>query len=157
MPCHKDGLDSNAVVGTRCLSHRVAREFRPPARLGVRPPADRLRCRPHTARPDSAMLLCQISDPHIVDRGTLAYGKVDTPRHARALRARRSLPCRAGPTRVVATGDLTDHGTPDEYGLLAETARAARPCRCTSLPRQPRRAQRAAQAAPSAARPSARR
>jgi hypothetical protein len=28
----------------------------------------------------ACMLLCQISDPHIVREGTLAYGRIDTPR-----------------------------------------------------------------------------
>jgi 3',5'-cyclic AMP phosphodiesterase CpdA len=65
------------------------------------------------------VLLCQISDPHIVEEGTLAYGKVDTPRHLeRCVEKIRALPRR--PDVVVATGDLTDNGKPGEYGLLAE-------------------------------------
>lgn len=65
------------------------------------------------------MLLCQISDPHVVREGTLAYGKVDTPRHLeRCVRKILALPRR--PDAVVATGDLTDNATADEYGLLAE-------------------------------------
>ncbi|MGH6610194.1 MAG: phosphodiesterase [Burkholderiaceae bacterium] len=65
------------------------------------------------------MLLCQISDPHIAQEGTLAYGRVDT-----ALMLRRcvdkilALPRR--PDVVIATGDLTDSGTVEEYELLAE-------------------------------------
>ena len=65
------------------------------------------------------MLLCQISDTHIVREGTLAYGKVDTPRMLeRCVRQILALPRR--PDALVATGDLTDHGAADEYGLLAE-------------------------------------
>ena len=65
------------------------------------------------------MLLCQISDPHIVPKGTLAYGRVDTGRMLqRCVQKILALP--RLPDAVVATGDLTDHGTLDEYELLAE-------------------------------------
>jgi 3',5'-cyclic AMP phosphodiesterase CpdA len=65
------------------------------------------------------MLLCQISDPHVVDRGTLAYGKVDTAAHLeRCVRRIRSLSRR--PDAVIATGDLTDNARASEYGALAE-------------------------------------
>lgn len=65
------------------------------------------------------MLLCQITDPHIVSDGKLAYGRVDTPRLLeRCVRKIESLPRK--PDVVVATGDLTDNGTAVEYGLLAE-------------------------------------
>lgn len=65
------------------------------------------------------MLLCQISDPHIVEEGALAYGKVDTPRHLeRCVRKILALPRR--PDAVIATGDLVDTGTAAEYGLLRE-------------------------------------
>jgi 3',5'-cyclic AMP phosphodiesterase CpdA len=65
------------------------------------------------------MLLCQISDPHVVEEGTLAYGKVDTPRMLeRCVRRILDLPRR--PDAVVATGDLTDDATTAQYGLLAE-------------------------------------
>lgn len=65
------------------------------------------------------MLLCQISDPHIVEEGTLAYGRVETPQLLeRCVRKILALPRR--PDVVVATGDLTDHGTAPEYALLAE-------------------------------------
>lgn len=65
------------------------------------------------------MLLCQISDPHVVAEGALAYGRVDTPRLLeRCVRKILALPRR--PDAVVATGDLTDNGTPAEYGVLAE-------------------------------------
>jgi Icc protein len=65
------------------------------------------------------MLLCQISDPHIVEKGALAYGRVDTPRMLEQCVARiLALPRR--PDAVVATGDLTDDSDPAQYGLLAE-------------------------------------
>ena len=65
------------------------------------------------------MLLCQISDPHIVCEGALAYDRVDTPRMLeRCVGKILSLP--RLPDAVVATGDLTDHGSVEEYGLLAE-------------------------------------
>ena len=65
------------------------------------------------------MLLCQISDPHVVEAGTLAYGKVDTPRHLeRCVRKILALPRK--PDVVVATGDLADNATAEQYGLLGE-------------------------------------
>jgi 3',5'-cyclic-AMP phosphodiesterase len=65
------------------------------------------------------MLLCQISDMHIVPAGMLAYGRVDTAAMLeRCVRKILSLPRQ--PDAVVATGDLTDHGSADEYALLAE-------------------------------------
>ncbi|MEO8187002.1 MAG: phosphodiesterase [Burkholderiaceae bacterium] len=65
------------------------------------------------------MLLCQISDPHVVCEGALAYGRVDTARMLeRCVRKILALP--RLPDAVVATGDLTDHGSVEEYGLLGE-------------------------------------
>jgi 3',5'-cyclic AMP phosphodiesterase CpdA len=65
------------------------------------------------------MLLCQISDPHLVPEGSLAYGRVDTPAMLdRCVRKIAALPRR--PDAVVATGDLTDNATAAEYGLRAE-------------------------------------
>lgn len=65
------------------------------------------------------MLLCQISDPHVVAAGQLAYGRVDTARMLERCVAKvRALSTR--PDAVVMTGDLTDHGRADEYELLAE-------------------------------------
>ena len=65
------------------------------------------------------MLLCQISDPHIVPRGMLAYGRVDTGAMLeRCVRKILALP--RLPDAVVATGDLADHGTVEEYERLAE-------------------------------------
>jgi 3',5'-cyclic-AMP phosphodiesterase len=65
------------------------------------------------------MLLCQISDPHLVPRGRLAYGRIDTAGMLeRCVRKVLSLP--RLPDAVVVTGDLTDHATLEEYGLLGE-------------------------------------
>lgn len=65
------------------------------------------------------MLLCQISDPHLVPEGRLAYGRIDTPAMLERCVSRiRSLP--RAPDAVVVTGDLTDHATMEEYGLLGE-------------------------------------
>jgi len=61
--------------------------------------------------------IIQISDPHIVPHGQLAYGQVDT---AKALTdcvetINRSLP-EIGPVdMVIVAGDLTDFGTKEEY------------------------------------------
>ena len=65
------------------------------------------------------MLLCQISDPHLVTAGRLAYGRVDTPAMLeRCVRKILSQP--RIPDAVIVTGDLADHGTVEEYGLLGE-------------------------------------
>jgi 3',5'-cyclic AMP phosphodiesterase CpdA len=65
------------------------------------------------------MILCQISDPHIVARGTLAYGRIDTPLHLeRCVRKVLALPRVPGAT--VITGDLTDHAAAEEYAVLRE-------------------------------------
>lgn len=61
--------------------------------------------------------IIQISDPHIVPHGQLAYGQVDT---AKALAScvetvNRILPDIDPVQMVVVTGDLTDFGTPEEY------------------------------------------
>ena len=65
------------------------------------------------------MLLCQVSDPHVVPKGTLAYGRVDTGRMLqRCVDKILALP--RLPDAVVATGDLTDDGTVEEYERLAE-------------------------------------
>jgi 3',5'-cyclic AMP phosphodiesterase CpdA len=68
------------------------------------------------------MLLCQISDPHLVAEGRLAYGRVDTPvLLERCVRKVLALP--RLPDAVVLTGDLTDHATAEEYGFLRELLR----------------------------------
>ena len=63
------------------------------------------------------MLICQISDLHIKTPGELSYRVVDTSGmlkrcvdHIRALKTK--------PDIIVATGDLTDFGRPEEYAHL---------------------------------------
>jgi len=69
--------------------------------------------------PAKPFLIAQISDLHIKARGALSYRVVDTARHLRECIAHiKSLKQR--PDIVVATGDLTDFGRPEEYDLLRE-------------------------------------
>ena len=61
--------------------------------------------------------IIQISDPHIVPVGQLAYGKVDTATALTGVVAaiNEKLP-QIGPVDLaIVTGDLTDFGTPGEY------------------------------------------
>ena len=66
--------------------------------------------------------IIQISDPHIVPSGQLAYGQVDT---AAALAScvktvNRLLP-EIGPVDLaIVTGDITDFGTKEEYQRFRE-------------------------------------
>ncbi|PLZ02546.1 phosphodiesterase [Burkholderia sp. WAC0059] len=63
------------------------------------------------------MLLAQISDLHIKPPGALAYGRVDTATAlARCIARLNALAPR--PDAVLATGDLVDRGTPEEYRYL---------------------------------------
>ncbi len=64
------------------------------------------------------MLLCQISDPHVVATGQLAYGKVDTAGMLERCIAQ-VLALRPAPDAVVITGDLTNDGAPEQYATLA--------------------------------------
>jgi Icc protein len=64
--------------------------------------------------------IIQISDPHIVPYGQLAYGRVDT---AAALAncvetINRALPQLGTIDMAFVAGDLTDFGTPEEYELF---------------------------------------
>jgi len=69
--------------------------------------------------PARPFLIAQISDMHIKTRGALSYRVVDTARHLRECIAHiKALKQR--PDVVVATGDLTDFGKPEEYELLRE-------------------------------------
>jgi 3',5'-cyclic-AMP phosphodiesterase len=63
------------------------------------------------------MVIAQISDTHIRPEGVLAYQRVDTaPYLARAVE--HLLRLRPRPDVVLATGDLVDGGTGDEYRRL---------------------------------------
>ena len=65
------------------------------------------------------MLIAQITDFHIKARGQVAYRVVDTAAClAAAVAALAALDPK--PDLVVATGDLTDFGRPEEYALLQE-------------------------------------
>lgn len=64
------------------------------------------------------MLIAQISDCHVVASGKL-FDRVDTPAYLRqAVQALNALPVR--PDLVLATGDLTENGRPDEYEVFLE-------------------------------------
>ena len=66
--------------------------------------------------------IIKISDPHIVAKGKLAYGQVDTCLALTQCVAQinKILP-EIGPVdMIIVTGDLTDFGTSDEYSLFRE-------------------------------------
>jgi len=72
------------------------------------------------------MIICQISDLHIRAARALAYGRVDTATCLeRCVQTVNRLDPQ--PDLVIATGDLVDHGQPDEYALLAELLAPLRP------------------------------
>ena len=62
-------------------------------------------------------LLAQLSDPHIKANGAPLLGRIDTAGMLRAC-VESVLALTHRPDAVVITGDLTDLGTPDEYGFL---------------------------------------
>lgn len=65
------------------------------------------------------MILCQLSDPHIVPRGRLAYGRIDTSAMLeRAVAKVLALP--RLPDATIVTGDLADHASAEEYATLRE-------------------------------------
>lgn len=61
--------------------------------------------------------IIQISDPHIVPKGELAYGRVDTAAPLRACveTINRILPDIGPVDMAIVSGDLTDFGTAEEY------------------------------------------
>ena len=65
------------------------------------------------------MLICQISDLHIKTPGKLSYGVVDTSGMLKRC-VDHILALKQQPDILVATGDLTDFGRPDEYAHLRE-------------------------------------
>lgn len=64
-------------------------------------------------------LIAQISDPHVVERGTLLYGMIDTGAMLAAA-VSRVIRLRPSPDLVVLSGDLVNDGTPSEYNWLRE-------------------------------------
>lgn len=63
------------------------------------------------------MLIAQMTDFHVTAPGTLAYGRVDTAEHLRTAVAHLvAQPHR--PDAVLATGDLVERGTDEEYAHL---------------------------------------
>ena len=72
------------------------------------------------------MIVAQITDLHVVAKDRLCYRKVPTNAQlAQAVAHINSLDPR--PDAVIASGDLTDHGRPDEYNLLREILSALIP------------------------------
>jgi 3',5'-cyclic AMP phosphodiesterase CpdA len=72
------------------------------------------------------MLIAQITDLHVVGNGQLCQGRVATNAQLQEAVAHiNSLDPR--PDVVLATGDLTDHGTAEEYDALREILAALRP------------------------------
>lgn len=65
------------------------------------------------------MFVAQITDLHIVPKGQLAYGHVDTAAHLAAAVAHLNA-LRPQPDLVLVTGDLVDSGQAEEYAHLAE-------------------------------------
>ena len=65
------------------------------------------------------MIVCQVSDMHLMAGRNLAYGVVDTAAYlGRCIAHIQTLPQR--PDVVVMTGDLVDGGKPEQYALLRE-------------------------------------
>jgi 3',5'-cyclic AMP phosphodiesterase CpdA len=65
------------------------------------------------------VVIAQISDTHISDKGRLVYGRVDTAAYlARAVQ--HLLALTPAPDVVLGTGDLVDAGRPEEYRHLRE-------------------------------------
>ena len=63
------------------------------------------------------MLIAQITDFHVVAEGQLCYGRVPTNDQLREAVAHLNA-LRPRPDVVVASGDLVDHGAPEEYAAL---------------------------------------
>jgi len=72
------------------------------------------------------MIIAQITDLHVVGNGQLCQGRVATNAQLQAAVAHiNSFDPR--PDVVLATGDLTDHGTAEEYDALRESLAALLP------------------------------
>src|SRR5687767_10454266 len=101
------------------MSGPTARSWSRPATAAsiIRAAPSACSCRPTASlRSRPPMLIAQITDTHIKPPGKLAYRRVDTASYLeRAIAHLRAL--RPQPEVVLATGDLVDAGTPEEYGL----------------------------------------
>jgi 3',5'-cyclic AMP phosphodiesterase CpdA len=72
------------------------------------------------------MLIAQITDLHVVAHDQLCYGRVATNAQLQeAIAHINTLTPR--PDVVIASGDLTDHGAPEEYAALHDLLRALAP------------------------------
>lgn len=69
--------------------------------------------------PADSMIVCQLSDTHVMTEGQLASGVVDTNAALRRTIAH-LLTLPQQPDAVVMTGDLVDGGKPEEYAVLRE-------------------------------------
>lgn len=65
------------------------------------------------------MLIAQVTDPHIKQRGRLAYKKIDTAANLEACVAHLNNLANP-PDLILLTGDLTDFGRPEEYELVRQ-------------------------------------
>lgn len=65
------------------------------------------------------MILAQISDLHVMARGRLAYGRVDTAAMLRAAVAHLNR-LRPVPDAILVTGDIADRGDPEAYALCRD-------------------------------------
>lgn len=70
----------------------------------------------------TATTIVQLSDPHLLAAGALAYGRVDTLAALRRAAAHLAAiaPRLGGIDAVVVTGDVADHGEPEAYALFRE-------------------------------------
>jgi Icc protein len=66
------------------------------------------------------MLIAQVSDTHIVHRGELLAGRLDSRTHLEKI-VDRILRLDVKPDCLLLTGDLTDRGSPEAYAILRET------------------------------------
>jgi 3',5'-cyclic AMP phosphodiesterase CpdA len=72
------------------------------------------------------MLIAQITDLHVVAHDQLCYGRVATNAQLQEVIAHINT-LMPRPDVVIASGDLTDHGTPEEYAALRDLLRALLP------------------------------
>ena len=83
----------------------------------------RLQGRAFRLAPSLPMIIAQITDFHVRPPGVLAYGGIDTNAMLRAAVAAIAA-LDPAPDCVIATGDLTDCGLPDEYREIGDALAA---------------------------------